>query len=439
MPGNDSLIKKALPAADRRYFRRAAAQLLLADAVPYAVDRYVFHADYARVSFKSISYNLNPGNWAWDHDSFQTNQFMHPYHGSIYFNAFRSNGYSFWQSVPAAFVGSYIWETAGENEAPSPNDFINTSFGGIVLGEMTHRLANEITNNHSHGFRRQLSEVFALLVNPANGFNRILTGKWGRRTPSLTEKDTSKINAEFSLGFRRFESNNANRTSDREFSWYARARLSYGLPHQNYRTPFSNIYIGTEIGMNDKSRFNVNLITVYGSLAGWEISAKSKFNHLAILSTNYDYVQNEAFFYGAQSIKMNLYSSLQLPAKVRLTTSLGAGPVILAAVPSAYPYYDRNYDYGPGLGLSAGGEIDVAGKAYFSVSYRGGWFKTVNGNRSHYFLHALSGELRYKVIRQLSICAEPGYFTLRGYYKYYPEVNRNYPYVRFSVRYDCRL
>ncbi|RAV55074.1 DUF3943 domain-containing protein [Mucilaginibacter gossypii] len=86
------------------------------------------------------------------------------FHGSLYFSAFRANGYTFWQSVPPTLFGSYIWEAAAEKQYPSPNDFINTCFGGIALGEMTYRLSNQIVNNHTRGFKRQFSEILALMV-----------------------------------------------------------------------------------------------------------------------------------------------------------------------------------------------------------------------------------------------------------------------------------
>jgi hypothetical protein len=41
---------------------------------------------------------------------------------------------------------------------------------------MTYRLANKLVNNNSTGIGRQASEVFAFLINPINGFNRIIKG-----------------------------------------------------------------------------------------------------------------------------------------------------------------------------------------------------------------------------------------------------------------------
>ena len=56
-----------------------------------------------RVGFNSWRENLETG-WTWDDNSFSTNQIAHPYHGNLYYNAARSNGYSYWQSIPFAFA-----------------------------------------------------------------------------------------------------------------------------------------------------------------------------------------------------------------------------------------------------------------------------------------------------------------------------------------------
>src|SRR3569833_3006343 len=120
-PLSDSLAQKQL-----RNFGRSTFEFGLGETVSWVLDHYVSRESWANISFKSMGHNFKPSSWAWDNDEFQTNQIGHPFHGSIFFNSFRSNGYNFWQSVPASFAGSYVWETLGETQAPSINDFINT-------------------------------------------------------------------------------------------------------------------------------------------------------------------------------------------------------------------------------------------------------------------------------------------------------------------------
>ncbi|QEC64229.1 DUF3943 domain-containing protein [Mucilaginibacter ginsenosidivorans] len=428
----DSSFRYLQPDIPKKHFGRAATELVLAEVVPWTIDRYIRKADYAKISFKTVGHNLNLNNWAWDNDEFQTNQFGHPYHGNYFFNTFRTNGYSFWQSAPAAFVGSYIWETAAENQAPAPNDFINTSFGGIILGEMTYRLSNKIVNNRSRGLKRQASEVLALLVNPVNGINRLLDGKWGKIYGNSTDHDSSRLQVEFDAGLRNFSVNNKSPFKNGRFGWYGRIKLLYGDANQNFKVPFTNITILTEFGQDDSTKLNI--VSVYGSLTGWKIYGKNN-THLAILSANYDYYHNAAFFFGAQSVKMNLYSQVNLPGKFVLNTSFGLGPVLLAAVPDPHLYNGRNYDYGPGFAINAGGRVSFDSKVSLGVNYRGGWMKTLNGNKSDYFLHAISNEFIYALLNGFSLSAEAGYFNLHGNYADFDDTDKKYPYVRLSVRF----
>jgi hypothetical protein len=415
-------------------FGRAAAEWGLAQAIPFSYNRFIAKADYAQVTGSTIVRNLNPKSWSWDRDIFRTNQFGHPYQGSLYYSAFRSNGYSFWQAAPAAMAGSYVWETAGEKDLPSPNDFINTSFGGIVLGEMSYRLSNKIVNNRHSGLGRQLEEVAAFLANPMNGLNRLLDGKWGKVYGNPQDRDSSQVSMEADLGIRRFSGITGNGAGNDKKGWFGRFKLIYGNRYKDYSTPFSNIFITVEAGRDDSSL--VNNLSVYGSLAGWEIRSNRDLKHLVIISANYDYISNEAFFYGGQSVKANLFSTFEMSKKLTINTNVGVGPVLLAAVPNTYNSNGRNYDYTSGFSVNAGAGINLASRFYASFDYRGGWLYTVNGNRSHYFLHTATSEVRYAYSKALSVAAEPGYFFLRGKYDEHPDVNKRYPYLRLSARYS---
>lgn len=428
----DSLAKAKsffTPKERKHHFGRAAWFFGLAETVPWTVDRYVSQKDYARISWKTVGHNLNPGSWEFDNDEFQTNQFGHPYHGSNFYSAFRVNGYSFWQAAPAAFAGSYLWETFAENQAPAPNDFINTSYGGIILGEMTYRLSNKIVNNRTRGFKRQVDEVFAFLVNPMNGLHRITTGKWGKYSGNSTERDSSKIYAEFGLGIRTFNNGLHNAQS----GWFGHIKLLYGTPYENYRVPFSNISVNAEFGKDDSTRINV--VSVYGSLAGWEIASTEKYEHLAVLSANYDYVRNVAFFYGGQSLRINILSEFDISKKITINTQIGGGALILGAVPDRYLTRGRDYDYGSGAAYNVSGGINFANKFFYNLKYTGGWLVTLNGNASHYFLHTLSSEIGYHINKSLELAAEPGYLELNSHYNQHPNINSKYPYFRGSLRY----
>ena len=409
-------------------FRLAGAQLLLGEITPWAYDKLILNAEYAKISAKSAWNNLSPFSWSWDTDDFGMNQFAHPYHGGTFFNSFRTNGYSFWQSVPAAFAGSYLWETFGENEPPSINDIINTGFGGVIMGEMTYRFSNLLVNNESVGFKRQVNEVLGFIVNPMNGFNRIVTGRWGKPVFDKSKKDTTLLHTDFDLGLRNF---NANRKGS-SYEWYGHLRLLYGDPFYHLRTPFSHISLNIEFGNDDSSQ--VSLVNVYGSIAGWTMKADKTFEQSAMLTANYDFIRNQAFAYSAQSIRFNLCTNFRLSHKLQINTIAGAGPVLLAAVPDNYGYKDRYYDYGSGIAVQGSTDIKVGEQFTVNLHYRGVLIKTLNGNPSDYFLHVFTGDIDYQILKHIAFCLEPGYFNLHGHYKYYTDVDATYLYLRLGIR-----
>lgn len=147
----------------------------------WAFDRYVLKGHYAYISWNTIKENFRHG-FEWDDDHLHTNMFDHPYNGSIFFNAGRSNGFNFWQSELFAIGGSAMWEMFMEREYPSTNDIIATPIGGAALGEVLYRTSDLILDDRSTGRERFGRELAAFLVDPMKGINRIVTGAaWKKR------------------------------------------------------------------------------------------------------------------------------------------------------------------------------------------------------------------------------------------------------------------
>jgi hypothetical protein len=126
-----------------RRFIPAAGELVLLEVLPWAFNRYVTKEDFARISFVTIKKNFQTG-FKYDSDDFKINQSSHPYHGSLFFNGARSNGYGYWESAAFTLAGSLMWECCMENTAPSVNDLVNTTLGGMTRGEIAHRLATVV-------------------------------------------------------------------------------------------------------------------------------------------------------------------------------------------------------------------------------------------------------------------------------------------------------
>jgi len=416
----------------KKKFFRAAGELVITELLPWSFNRFVRKAEFAKVSFSSIGTNLKPSSWEWDDNNFKTNQFAHPFHGNLYYNSFRTNGYSFWQSAPAAFAGSFLWEIAGETHFPAPNDFINTSLGGIALGEMSYRIANKIVNNGAVGVKRQLQEVVALVINPVNGLNRILDGNWGR---VYGDTDSTALAVYLNIGTRHFNIRTLNEYTKGNNELYFRLRLLYGDRYKPSNIPFESFYAQIEAGGGDSTYLNT--VQVIGALKTWTLQESPDQLHLYSVTMNYDFIKNNAFQYGGQSFTFRLLSDWFKKGKTKLCTEIGSGIVVLGAVPDKYLYYGegRNYDYGPGISLTTSVFLNVNNRFETELNYKGSRFKTVNGNNSSFILNTLSADVRVRIVKDFTLAAGIGQYTLNGFYKGFRNVAEIYPFARFSVGY----
>lgn len=110
----------------------------------------------------------------WDHDHWSINYIGHPYSGSLYYNAIRSQGASPLASFLFSTAHSLLWEYGLEAlaEQPSAQDILFTSTIGSVMGELTHRATLQMGRN---GFSN-LEKITVIVINPMyalnNGFKK---------------------------------------------------------------------------------------------------------------------------------------------------------------------------------------------------------------------------------------------------------------------------
>lgn len=145
----------------------SAGDVCLVNMIFNSCARIVLEEEYSQTTLSTMKENLK-SRWVWDKDGYFMNQFGHPYQGSLYYGAGRSNGLDFWQSFFIAAGGSFLWEELGETTTPSVNDIITTPICGAIVGETLHRLyldANE------------LIPALAWLLSPADGLNSAIKNK----------------------------------------------------------------------------------------------------------------------------------------------------------------------------------------------------------------------------------------------------------------------
>lgn len=158
----------------RNYWKPLAEGLAINTAV-WAWDHYLYDRIWARIDIHSVRQNLK-SEWVFDTDSYSGNQFSHPFHGSMFYNAARYHGHDFYVSALYPLAGSLAWEVFCETNRPAINDFCSTGIGGSAIGEATHRASDLLFDNTKRGFRRVVREFFGSVLNPARGLHRLISG-----------------------------------------------------------------------------------------------------------------------------------------------------------------------------------------------------------------------------------------------------------------------
>ena len=153
----------------------------------------------AHITPKTWWANMEQG-WVWDLDDFAVNQIGHPYQGNNYFTAGRANGLSFYESAAVTAFGSGTWEFFGETNHASLNDFINTTLGGIAIGEALHRTAWLVRDTRATGRGRLWREIGATVIDPITGVNRFIRGDATRVTDTPSDMVPSNLTASGALG-----------------------------------------------------------------------------------------------------------------------------------------------------------------------------------------------------------------------------------------------
>ena len=382
-----------------KHFLTAAGEMVLLEAIPWAYDRYVADYGYARISLHSVSENFKNG-FHFDRvgDSFNNEQASHPFHGSLYFEAGRSNGYTYWESGLFAVAGSLVWELGMENDGASTNDFVNTTLGGMTRGEITHRLSIMILDNEASGAERFWRELSAAIVNPVNGLTRLLHGDMDRDFPNPEERYPNSFSISADLGYRRIrpESEHANQGT-LSFSGL------YGDPFGgDIQKPFDSFWIGFDV--NTPGGTAISRIEERGILKGWELTDPSDAaRHIFGFSQEYEYLNNASQVFGAQIFSAGLLSRYRL-GKLAAATDLGVIGIPLAAIkvanfengPGA-----RNFDYAGGGGARLAVRLFGGAREILAAGYGVAWTRTYDGLSRNNHLQFFRATARVPIVGPL--------------------------------------
>lgn len=366
----------------RRHFWRAGAEVVGFNIGLWAYDRYIEKGDFAYISWNTIKENFKHG-FKWDNDKLGTNTFLHPYCGNLYFNAARSNGFNYWQSELFAIFGSGMWEMCMEREYPSTNDFIATPIGGAAIGEVLYRASDAVLDDRTSGADRFEREFACFLLSPLHGFNRLITGKMWKWSPTRGRVfGTPSFGVRISAGLRTLIPN--GRTNKTHVGFISQIDLEYGDRFEvKSSKPYDYFTIKGQLqGM--KGQPILTQLEIKGRLLAREIFENYR-SHMSVgLYQHFDYYDSDT-----------IEGLNKVPYKLGIPASVGIGwmfrdiqerrwvadayahvnGIILGSILSDhYKAEERNYNWASGFSVKAGANL-VFDKNKCSISVNNEFYR----------------------------------------------------------------
>ena len=331
-------------------------------------DRHFVDQQTYASNINTIQHNLHT-SWVFDNDPFSTNQFLHPYQGSIYHGFARSAGLNYWESLVYTMAGSAVWEIAGETTAPSKNDQIATGIGGTFLGEPLFRMASLLLES-ADGTPSVWRELGAALLSPATGFNRLA---YGDRFDAIFPSHHPAVYSRIQLGVAytdHIRDQGVNIPIDHT-EGQADFAMAYGLPGKSdyaYTRPFD--YFNFQLTASTAN--TLESITSRGLLLGTDYEAGKTYRGIWGLYGSYDYIAPQTFRVSSTALSIGTTAQWWLSKSVALQYTALAG-VGYAAAGNIHGSGDRDYHYGttPQALLAAKlifGEhanLDIAAREYY--------------------------------------------------------------------------
>jgi hypothetical protein len=398
----------------------------------------------AHITPKSWWANMEQG-WVWDLDEFLVNQIGHPYQGNNYYNAARANGLSFWESAGVTAFGSATWEYFGETNHASLNDLINTTLGGIALGEMFHRAAWLIRDTRATGKGRLWKEIGATALDPVGGVKRFASGDSSRVSDKPADMVPSGLGGLVAAGALWRGSNTG--AFDSNGDPFLEVDLLYGdVVAGRSRTAYDAFAVKLRFGGGG----SFSEAKVRGRLLGQPM-ANDTFQFTVVQA--YDFAKNNAYQFGSQSFNVNAAYVTRASSGLSAVFTGFGGLMVLGAVDSIplgfVPEEEeepdepsggqgvsegpRYYDYGPGFGFGGRAVLGYKKRPFAAFLYETHHLKSLDGVRANHFLQQLRLDLLAPLKGPIGIGASWEYFDRRTYYQNPESDTRKYHFPQFRT------
>ena len=433
-------------------YTNATANFVGVNLGVWSFDRFVLNTDYSRINKETICYNLSHAP-VWDTDKFSTNLLMHPYHGSIYFNGARLNGFNFYQSVPFALGGSLMWEFFMENEPASINDLMATTLGGSALGEVNFRFSDAILDNSATGFNRFLREFTAGLLSPARFIERLETGKlWKKKSEKGNLERLIPIQIGLNFGYR---------LNYRKEDFYLKgisltADVDYGdIFETEIRKPYDWFQMRFQFDLINANPY-INHVNLIGVVYNGEMFESKKIKFHGGLFQHFDYYKSHIKMKTGEYITPYYISEVAAAGPGLLFETKGKGvkingklffnAILLGASKSDYIKIDnRDYNMGSGFSVKFHNQYILSKRwslvfnmeHYFISTWKGAkenveykdltkeqWQDlNMQGDKSKARLTVFELNFRCQITPELYVDINSNQFIRHTKYKYFPKVN----------------
>lgn len=468
LPATDSLMQVYAandPSRQKKHPWKAALEAFAINVGVQCFDQFVMNEDFAKISLHSIKHNIQNG-FVWDNDQFSTNLFAHPYHGGLYFNAARSNGMNFWQSIPYSFCGSLMWETTCEIEPPAINDLMATTIGGVCIGEVTHRISNLVYDDRQRGFSRFLREFLGAIVCPIKELNRIISGDaWRVRGKYYKYHDYEKLPVDFSIsaGYRYLADNNSLFRG--EGNPYINLNLVYGDAFkEETNKPFDYFTTDLTFGLSNNQPL-ITSVHLLGRLWGAHVIEKDDLKVLFGIFQHFNYYDSQPVKDGTSEVPYRISEAASVGPGIlcsyptignltKLEQSIFIDGIILGgSLTDYYNIIDRDYNMGSGYSVKMNsfmefgkvGSIRLGADYYRIFTWKGyeqkDWGNTnplylnAQGDKGNASLLVTNAKMFFNLSRHLSFEMGASYYLRYTYYSYHENVKSRTFDLNIGLRY----
>lgn len=425
-------------------------------------NRFILEDEYAQINLQSMRNNINTLP-VWDSDRFSTNLIGHPFHGSMYFNSARTNGFGFYQSSLVTAAGSLMWEYLMETKPPSHNDLWATTVSGTALGEILFRLSDLILDNRETGVERVGRELLAGVLTPTRFVTRLTTGeawKVAQNRGNLVFAPPYRLElylGETGTGLSDRDSGLWSTTLGADLNYGELYGISVGKPYEWFRatgeasirnsrlylTQFNTIGLlhHRELYQNEDSWLTAGLFQHFNYYDLKQASDEPNATPLYI---------SEAAAIGPGIIVHKRKSNSEAQFGAHLS-----GIILGASASDHFKLGDRDYNFGSGFSLKIHGSFQFSRKLFFSLfaeNYRlYSWkgvddydklknltideidFLNVQGDESNARLYLLGLKMRYSLSERINFLLRARHLTRNMMYTHFPEINNHFNEFFFGI------